>query len=135
MNSNKSYCIKRDYGIVPIKSARLEFIDAHKDGYNLIFSKAKTKYGDLYIVVKHSGKDVLEEVFAISQDGKLVKNINKNFGLNKIINHKEENIKFINNEQIEKENLLPRLEEVLSSLNKKMDDCEEYINNYKYVKK
>ena len=30
MNSGKSCCIKRDYGIVPIKSARLEFIDAFK---------------------------------------------------------------------------------------------------------
>ncbi len=135
MNSGKSCCIKRDYGIVPIKSARLEFIDAFKDGYNLIFSKAKTKYGDLYLVVKHSGKEVLEEVFAISQDGKLVKNINKNFGLNKIINHKEKNVKYINNEQIEKENILARLEEILSSLDKKMDDCMEYIENYKYIKK
>lgn len=135
MNSGKSCCIKRDYGIVPIKSARLEFIDAFKDGYNLIFSKAKTKYGELYLVVKHSGKDVLEEVFAISQDGKLVKNINKNFGLNKIINHKEKNVKYINNEQIEKENILARLEEILSSLDKKMDDCMEYIENYKYIKK
>ena len=135
MNSGKSCCIKRDYGIVPIKSARLEFIDAFKDGYNLIFSKAKTKYGELYLVIKHSGKDVLEEVFAISQDGKLVKNINKNFGLNKIINHKEKNVKYINNEQIEKENILARLEEILSSLDKKMDDCIEYIENYKYIKK
>lgn len=135
MNSGKSCCIKRDYGIVPIKSARLEFIDAYKDGYNLIFSKLKTRYGELYLVVKHSGKDVLEEVFAITQDGRLIKNINKNFGLNKIINHKERDVKYVNNEQIEKENLLPKLELILEKLNEKIDDCEEYIKNYQYIKK
>ena len=134
MNSTKSCYIKRDFGIVPAKSAKFEFTNAFNDGYNIFLNKANTKYGNLTILCKYKS-EILEEIFVISENGKLVRNINKNSGTRNIINHNEKQIKFYNDEQIEKENLIPRLEKLINDYDKKLSECEEFIQNYKFDKK
>ena len=134
IGSTKACCIKKDYGILSIKTPRLEFINAFNDGYNLVISNLTSKYGDLTLVCRYNGGDILEDVFVISKDGKFVKNYNKNFGLNKVINHKSEKVQFINDDYIQQEQLSQKLDNILDLIEKKIDDCEVFIDNYQYVK-
>ncbi len=135
MNSGKACCIKKDYGIVSIKTPRLEFVNAFNDGYNLVISKLTSKYGNLTLVCRYDGGKILEDVFVISEDGKFVKNYNKNIGLTSVINHKCDKVKYLNDDYIEKEQLSAKLDNILGLIETKIADCEKFIDNYNYVKK
>lgn len=134
IGSSKACCIKKDYGVLSIKTPRLEFINAFNDGYNLVINKLNSKYGDLTLVCRYDGGEILEDVFVISKDGKFIKNYNKNFGLNKVINHKSEKVQFINDDYIQQEQLSQKLDNILDLIEKKIDDCEIFIDNYQYIK-
>ena len=59
----------------PSKTSRIEFSNPLGDGMNYFFDKSLTRYGEIYKIVKYKDKANVEEKFAITADGKVVKNL------------------------------------------------------------
>lgn len=55
-------------------SPRIEFKNLVDDKSNVLFHHVKTLHGDCYKFIRHTGQTELEEVYLITQDGKVISN-------------------------------------------------------------
>ncbi len=129
---------RKSYGQINLlkNSSKLEFINPLGDGSNVIFNRAQSRFGIYTYVIKHNNTKNLEEVFVISEDGKILKNVNRNSGLNMILpTNSNQRLKFYSQEELEQTGLQDRLDNLLNILETKMGEYELFLHNYEFKTK
>ncbi|MBE7703415.1 MAG: hypothetical protein E7Z89_05115 [Cyanobacteria bacterium SIG28] len=132
---SKAKEVKQDFGQVSIiqNSLRTEFINPLGDESNISFHTSKTRLGENTFIIKHKNNIDLEEVFVISNDGKIMKNVNRHAGINLVLpTNKARTAKFYSQEELEQNDLQSRLENLLTVLENKMNEYEQFLKNYEY---
>lgn len=80
--------IRKKYNDVVLAkgSPRIEFVNLLGDSSNVLFHHVKTKHGECYKFIRHTGADDLEEVFLVTPDGRVISNPYSYRGLKYISN-------------------------------------------------
>ena len=123
--------VKIFYGdIITTATSRLEFINTHNDGKNIVFDFSNNKYGEFYKIAKYSGGDNIEELYVITPEGKMVKNTVKHLGLKSVFpTGSQATIRYFSNEELADFDL-KSFEKILNSLIEKTSEYETYIQDY-----
>lgn len=126
------YKIKNSYEKIQkiARSTRLEFINPLNDGKNILFDRSLSHFGNIYKIIKYSNKKCLDEVFAITEDGKIVKNVIKNHEIRHILpSSTDRTLSFYTEADLMNSNILERLEILIDVLCKECADYEKYLTN------
>lgn len=112
-----------------VKSSRIEFINPMNDNANILFDFYSGKLGNIYKIIKYSDEKILDEVFAITEDGKIIKNVVKNLGIKHFLpTGQESKLQFYTEEELNNNDVLLKLDEILTVLSKEIADYEKYLS-------
>ena len=131
--SHKNYLkVRKQFGkIFCSKSHRLEFINPMEDNMNVLFDISESRYGTLYKIAKHSGQKIIEEIYCVTPDGKIVKNIVKNFGLERFLPTSIiQKLRFFTANELQESGIENNIQSLLNVLEKNLDEFEKYLIEY-----
>lgn len=119
--------IRKDFGLVSSKRSKYEFINPNNDGYNYSIKIPKMKNRDLVILEKIKN-DKLEELYAITPDGKIIKNTCVLLG-------SPIAIKYFTEEDFARDNIAENVEQIINILERKIYEFENYVEQQTIPKK
>ena len=128
MSFYNSYMTRISYSNILVSAKkRIEFVNPQKDDKNILFSHTHNKFGEFYVVAKYPGGDDIEELFVLTPDGKMVKNLVKNRGLRGIFpTGGQATLKYYTNDELDVQTT--RLQELLDVLSERFVDYENFIS-------